>query len=208
MRFVIATWIVAALWCFAAPPIAAQTPERIVPLLPADSVASLAWISLASDPQGDGLHPPLPDAKELFYAIDAATDLIWFKVTLYGPVPERWFGMNVAFETDEHPNNRRVWWGTNKFNFDRLGTAYLQKTGDEWHGYVGVSDNTVRGSMNNVTMDVRVAVDREHPAILLGIPRAAIGTMRTVRVIATVGSMMANNDDVPNDGSVVVTLRP
>jgi hypothetical protein len=32
--------------------------------------------------------------------------------------------------------------------------------------------------------------------------------MRTVRVIATVGSMMSNNDDVPNEGSVVVTLRP
>jgi hypothetical protein len=208
MRLVIATWIAATLWWFAAPPIAAQTPVRIVPLLPADSVASLVWISLASDPQGDGLRPPLPDAKELFYAIDAATDLIWFKVTLYGAVPERWFGMNVAFETDENPNNGRAWWGTNKFNFDRLGTAYLQKTGDDWHGYAGVSDNTVRGSMNNVTMDVRVAVDREHPAILLGIPRAAIGAMRTVRVIATVGSMMANNDDVPNEGSVVVTLRP
>ncbi len=208
MRFVIATSVVAALSGLTAAPATAQSAVRIVSLLPADTVASLSWTSLASDPQGDTQRPRLPDAKELLYAIDPKTDLIWFKVTLYNSVPDHWFGINVAIDVDDNPDNGRQWWGSNKFNFDRLGTAYLQKTGDDWHGIVGVSDNSVRGNLNNVTTDVKVAVDREHPAILLGIPRSAIGDMPTVRVIATVGSMMANNDDVPNAGSVVVKLKP
>lgn len=43
-------------------------------------------------------------------------------------------------------------------------------------------------------------------AILLGIPRSAFGTAPAVRVMATVGSMLANNDDVPNEGMVAVKL--
>jgi hypothetical protein len=208
MRLVIDTCIVTAFSWLAAVSVAAQSPVHTVRLLPADSLGALSWTSLASDPKGDALRPRLPDAKELSYAIDPKTDLIWFKVTLYDPVPERWFGINVAVDSDDNPDNGRTWWGSNKVKFDRLGTAYLQKTGDDWHGIAGVSDNAVRGNMSNVTTQVSVAVDREQRAILLGIPHAALGTAPTVRVIATVGSMMANNDDVPNEGFVTIKLKP
>lgn len=206
MRLVIVT----ALSWLAVASTAAQSPQRRVDLLPADAVASLSWTSLASDPQGDTVRPRLPDARELSYAIDAKGDRIWFKVTVYDPVPERWFGINVAIDADDNPDNGRTWWGPNKMKFDRLGTAYLQKTGDDWQGVTGVTDSdaTTRANMSSVTRDVAVAVDRERRAILLGLPRPALGMAPAVRVIATVGSMMAFSDDVPNEGVATVKLKP
>lgn len=55
-----------------------------------------------------------------------------------------------------------------------------------------------------MTGDVAAAVDREHPALLVGVPRDALPTGGPVRLIATVGSSMANNDDLPNEGAAVV----
>jgi hypothetical protein len=210
MRFVIDTCLVAAVSLLAAVSAAAQNPMHKVQLLPADSLASLSWTSLASDPKGDVLHPRLPDARELSYAIDSKTDLVWFKVSVYEPLPERWFGINVAIDSDDAPDNGMAWWGTNKIKFDRLASAYLSRAEDDWQGYAGVADSESigRGNISNLTRDVKVALDRAQRAILLGIPRAALGTASTVRVIATVGSMLANNDDVPNEGMITVKLKP
>ena len=202
--------VVAALSLFVAVPAVAQSPMFRVPLAPVDSVASLTWTSLASDATGDGLQRRLPDAKELSFAIDQKGDLVWFKVSLNGAVPERWFGINVAIDIDESSDNGMAWWGTNKVKFDLLATAYLSKGEDDWQGYAGVadSDSVAKGYMSNLTRAVNVAVDRQRHAILLGVPRYSLGTVGTIRVIATVGSMLANNDDVPNEGMVTVKLNP
>ena len=202
--------LAAALCVIVAAPAGAQSPITKVQLVPAASVASLSWTSLAADPKGDVLHPRLPDAKELFYAIDPKTDLIWFKVTVYDVLPERWFGINVAIDGDDKPDNGMTWWGANKTRFDRLACAFLFKADDYWQGYVGVGDSESigRGNMTNVTADVKVAVDRGQRALLVGVPRSALGSVSAVRALATVGSMLANNDDVPNEGMVTVKLKP
>jgi hypothetical protein len=103
-----------------------------------------------------------------------------------------------------------TWWGTNKAKFDLLASAFLFKAEDYWQGYAGVADSESvgRGYMTNLTRDVRVALDRDERAVLLGIPRSALGKAPTIRVIATVGSMLANNDDVPNDSMITVRLKP
>src|SRR3954453_9436502 len=124
---------------------AAQSPLRKIALVSADSLTSLAWTSLASDGRGDGLRPRLPDGKELFYAIDSKTDRVWFKVTLYEAVPERWLGITVAVDSDDKPDNGMTWWGTNKIKFDRVATAFLSRTEDDWQGYVGVADSDAVG---------------------------------------------------------------
>jgi hypothetical protein len=188
----------------------AQTPMRKVQLASADSLASLSWSSLATDPKGDGLQARLPDAKELFYAIDSKSDFVWFKVTTWEPLPEEWFGISVAFDSDEKPDNGMTWWGTNKVKFDRLACAFLFKADDYWQGYAGVGDSESigRGNMTNLTAGVKVAVDREQRSLLIGVPRSALGTATAVRAIATVGSMLANNDDVPNEGMITVRLKP
>jgi hypothetical protein len=209
MRFAIDTSLVAAIALLvAAGSAAAQNPMVKVHLLPADTVASLSWTSLASDPEGDGLQARLPDAKELSYAVDPKTDLVWFKVAVYAPLPERWFGINVAFDTDATPDNGMAWWGTNKIKFDRLASVYLFDAGDYWQGYVGMadSDSVGKGNISNLARDLKIV--REERAIVVGIPRSTLGTASTVRVIATVGSMLANNDDIPSEGMVSVKLRP
>jgi len=186
----------------------AQSPVQKLTLTPLETLSSLPWQSLASDPKGDGLHPRLPDARELAYAIDARAGRIWFRVTLHDPLPDRWFGMNVALDIDGNPDNGATWWGTNKFKFDRLVSAYLYAGDGYWQGVAGVADadGAGRALFTNVTRDIAVAVDRAAPAILLGVPRSALGGTVSVRVIATVGSMLVNNDDVPDSGAATVTL--
>ena len=210
MRLSIKTSLLAVLWTIIAAAATAQTPMRKVHPVAADTIASLSWTSLATDPQGDGLQARLPDAKELLYAIDADADLVWFKIIVWEPLPERWFGISVAADVDGTSDNGMAWWGSNKIKFDRLASAFLFKADDEWQGYAGAgdSDSIGRGNMTNLSTSVKVVIDREHRAIVLGVPRSAFGTVATVRVIATVGSMIANNDDVPNEGTVVVRLRP
>ena len=101
------------------------------------------------------------------------------------------------------------WLGTNKVKFDRLASAYLFKAEDYWQGYAGVADSeSFSQDVSSLTRAVELGVDREQRALLFGIPRSAIGARDTVRVIATVGSMIANNDDVPNEGMVTVNLKP
>jgi len=193
-----------------AAPAAAQSPVQKVQLLDAGKLASLTWHSLAADPQGDVLHPRLPEAKELSYAIDPKAGLVWFKVSVYEPLPEHWFGINVAIDNDGNPDNGMAWWGTNKFKFDRLASAYLFEAEGYWQGVAGLADSDAAGrnNLNNLSRDVKVALDRQQRAILLGIPRSALGGAATIRAIATVGSMLVNNDDVPNEGAVTVKLTP
>jgi hypothetical protein len=210
MRFVIGKHLIPALSLLVAVPAVAQSPVQKVQLLAADTLTSLSWQSLASDPKGDVLRPRLPEAKELFYAIDSKAGLVWFKVSTHEPLPERWFGINVAIDNDGNPENGLAWWGTNKFKLDRLASAYLFIAEGYWQGVAGVADAEAAGRtvFNNLSRDIKVALDREQQAILIGIPRSALGTAPTFRAIATVGSMMANNDDVPNEGAVTVKLTP
>lgn len=189
--------------------VAAQSPVQQVQLVDADTLASLSWRSLASDAKGDGLHQRLPDAKELSYALDSRNSLVWFRVGVHERLPERWFGVNVAADNDDKPDNGLTWWGTNKTKFDRLASAYLFSADEYWQGVAGVADSEAAGRTHftNLSRDVKVAVDREQRAILLGVPRSALGTAASIRVIATVGSMMVNNDDVPDEGAITITLR-
>jgi hypothetical protein len=194
----------------AAVPAAAQSPAQKVQLVAPGALPSLTWRSVASDPPGDVLHPRLPDARDLAYAIDPAAGMVWFKVSTYQPLPERWFGVNVAIDIDGNLDNGMTWWGTNKFKFDRLASAYLFMAEGYWQGVAGVADSEAagRGVLNNLNRDVKVALDREQRAIYLGIPRSVLGGATTLRAIATVGSMITNNDDVPNQGYVTIPLKP
>lgn len=188
---------------------AAQSPVQQIQLVAASPLAGLGWQKLASDPQGDVLHPRLPEVKELAYAFDSKAGRVWFKVGTYEALPERWVGVNVAIDDDGNPDNGMAWWGTNKVKFDRLVSAYLFKAESYWQGVAGVADADAAGRnvLNNLSRDVQVALDREQRAILVGVPRSALGKGRMLRISATVGSMVVNNDDVPNEGTLAITLK-
>lgn len=203
--------LVAVLSLAAARPAIAQSPVSRVTIQAADPiVSSLTWTPLTADPKDDGVRKRLPDASELAYAVDPKADRVWFRISVHEPIHERWFGVNVAADVDGAPDSGMAWWGANKIKFDRLATAYVSSANGEWQGYVGVSDSESvgRGQMSALTRTVDIAVDRARRTILLGIPRSTLGTAPTVRVIATVGSAVSYNDDIPNEGMVTVKLQP
>lgn len=184
---------------------ASGSPTVRSPLVDAGGLAALRWILAAEDAAGDGLRSGLPDARSLSWA-PGPEGRIWFRVTLAEAPPERWMGVNVALDGDEDRDNGMAWWGTNAFRFDLLVTAYLTRVEGGWLGMLGVAnaEDVARGVMSGVTGDVVAAIDRDGRALLVGVPREALPTGGPIRLIATVGSSMVNNDDLPNDGAAVV----
>ena len=176
----------------------------VTELTPANEVAAFPWIEMTQDPAGDGRFARLPDARSLWYHYDERTDRVWFRVGIQNQPLEDAFGMNVALDVDRDPGNGMAWWGTNKeFRFDRLVTAYLFRVGSRWQGSLGVADSAgvSRGEMASLALENVVAgVDREKKWIFVGAPRTAIDPDLDMHFIATVGSAMAANDDVPGDG--------
>jgi hypothetical protein len=180
-------------------------------LADARELAGLSFVTLAREAAGDGVSRTLPDARELAVAVDRPRGLVWFRVTLDAAPPAAWLGINVALDVDGDPANGRAWWGQNKaFRFDRLVTAYLSKGDGYWQGIAAIGDaaGAAVGRLDGIPGDVRVVVDRARRAIAVGVPRDALGLRGPARVIATVGSSMTFNDDLPQEGALEVVIPP
>lgn len=189
---------------------ATGSPTATVELADPATMASLPWRSLSREAAGDGLRPRLPDALALSWAT-AKDGWVWFRVSLADTPPERWMGINIALDVDGDPANGMAWWGSNKaFHFDELITAFLNRADRYWMGTIGVAtaDDIGRGVMDGKSTEVRATIDRAGRAFLVGVPRRVLGASGEVRAIATVGSSMANNDDLPNEGAVTFVLPP
>lgn len=187
---------------------ASGSPAATMQLTEAASLRDLSWQPLAKEEAGDAQRPNLPDAVELSWATGPG-DHVWFRVRLAAAPPERWMGINIAIDTNSDPNDGMAWWGSNSgFHFDQLITAYLTRTESYWMGAAGLATAEQVGQMvmNGISSNVRAAIDRSEPAFLVGIPRRDLPDTGTVRLIATVGSSMINNDDLPNESAVTLTL--
>ena len=174
-----------------------------------DDLPHCAWKELAAEAGDDGKQKRLPDATSVSVCADGPSDRAWFRIALAGPIPARWLGVNLALDLDGDPANGMAWWGTNKaFHFDRLVTAYGSRIEEGYEGVIGIADamDVQAGNMTGPEPDaVRIAVDRAQPAFLVEIPRSALGTgTAPVRLVAAVGSALMHNDDIPNEGAVVV----
>jgi len=176
---------------------------------PASELPKGPWKELTTDAPDDGKQKRLPDATTLAVGPDDAKGRVWFRIALSGPVPARWVGVNLALDTDGDPNNGMEWWGTNKvFKFDRLVTVYGSATGSGYDGMIGIAeaDEVKAGNlMGSKDERVSLVLDRGDPALIVGIPRSALGGLgKPVRLVAAVGSAFAHNDDVPNEGAAVL----
>jgi hypothetical protein len=191
-----------------AAPIAAGGPPRVVRLRVSPAPRNGTWRELARDAAGDGKQKNLPDATALSVLQDGKEGPAWFRIALNAPLPEAWLGVNLALDTDGNPDNGTSWWGTNTaFKFDRLVTAWVFRMGDGYQGAVGIADarHVAEGEMIEDAAAPLLALDRESSAILLGVPRAALGSGRgKIRVVAAVGSALAHNDDAPDTGAAAV----
>jgi hypothetical protein len=168
------------------------------------------WTELAKDVHEDGKQKCLPDAIGLSVREDPGRDRIWFRVALSAAMPERWLGVNLALDVDGDPANGMAWWGTNQgFHFDRLVTVWGSEAGGGYQGMLGIADaaDVQAGRFGASGSDrVMFVVDRREPAVMVGIPRSALGRGASgpVRVVAAVGSSFAHNDDVPDTGAALV----
>jgi pimeloyl-ACP methyl ester carboxylesterase len=167
------------------------------------------WTVAAIDPKGDGREPSLADAAQLSYRYDESDDMLWFRVSLFDRPNAGAFGVNIAVDTGANGSGKANWWGANKeFAFDRLVTAWVNRTGDGYSGTIGISDATGanRHELTNLaTNSVDVRVDGD--AILVGVKRRQLTEEMTMKVVAAVGSNEAWNDDIPNVRSAAIELR-
>lgn len=181
-----------------------------IPFTPLASIPTKGWVELASDPAGDGRQASLPDATRLEAIPSSEDGLFWLRITLREPPHDRWLGVNAVLDVDGDPANGTAWWGANKaFKFDRLLSVWCTKVEDGCQGMIGVAgaDQVATGTMSEGGgSKVRVAIDRERRAFIVGVPRDALRfETDQPRMVVAVGSAFFFNDDVPGEGAV--TLR-
>lgn len=176
----------------------------------ASEVPRGSWTELAKDPQEDGKQKRLPDATAVSVSRDQVHDRVWFRIALSASMPERWMGANLALDVDGDPDNGMAWWGTNQaFRFDRLVTVWGMESGSGYQGTLGIADaaEVQAGNFAGSGRDrVLVVLDRRVPAVVIGIPRRALGAgpASPVRLVAAVGSAFQHNDDVPDTGAALL----
>jgi pimeloyl-ACP methyl ester carboxylesterase len=169
---------------------------------------SSIWTVLAADAKGDERDPALPDGAQLSYQYDPQTDLLSFRVTLYGTVPARAFGVNLVIDTGDTNSEKANWWGANKdFQFDRLVTAWVTRRGNGYDGTVGIADAAGARAKNLTNLhqgDILIRVEGD--SIILGVKRATVTTGMKMKLIAAVGSEERWNDDIPSMRSATLDL--
>ncbi len=178
-------------------------------LSPASEVPAGPWQVVARDAPDDGKQKRLPDATALAVCVDEGHDRVWFRITLAAAPPAGWFGANLALDVDGDPTNGMAWWGTNTaFHFDRLVSVYGFEAGSGYQGQLGIADaaEVQAGSINGTHGERVFAVrDATTPALVIGIPRSALGAgTAPIRAVAAVGSALQHNDDVPNEGAALI----
>jgi hypothetical protein len=186
-----------------------STGVTVVPFTTFADIPSTGWIDLGSDPERDGKIPSLPDATRLEMIASAPGDVLWAKVTLRESPHDRWIGMNLALDTDGDPANGFAWWGANTaFKFDLLVTVWCFRVADGCQGYVGVADAAQVAARTLVAGGgerLRVAIDRERRAFIVGVPRELLKLPgREIRLVAAVGSALLFGDDVPGQGAATI----
>jgi hypothetical protein len=182
----------------------------LIPFAPLSSIPSKGWVELTSDPSGDGRQATLPDATRLEAIPSSKDGLFWLRVTLREAPSDKWLGMNAVLDVDGDPANGTAWWGANKdFKFDRLVSVWCLKVEGGCQGMIGVAgaDQVMTGVMSEdgSAGRMRLAVDREHRALVVAFPREALHLKSDpLRMVVAVGSAFSFNDDVPGDGAVTV----
>lgn len=182
--------------------------SSIAPFTPLASIPSEGWVELASDAAGDGRMPSLPDATRLETIPSSPDGLVWLRVSLSEPPHGRWMGLNAVLDVDGDPANGTAWWGANTaFKFDRLVSVWCMRVEEGCQGIIGAADagQVASGIFSDGAGGVRLAIDRERRAFVVGVPRDSLRLQaEALRMVVAVGSALAFNDDVPGEGAVTV----
>jgi hypothetical protein len=191
-----------------------QTVEREMEAGPVASASG--WRRLGEDPAGDGADPAGTDAAAVSLldggAAGAVSDTLWFRIDLHRLADPERFGINLAIDTDLDAATGQPWWGRNRaFTYDRVVTAWVVRQGRRYSGTIGVADaaHAAIFRLSNLSRDVpALALDPARPAILVGLPASLVDDDGRFRLVVAVGSHLNWNDDLPDRGSLEVTLPP
>jgi complex I intermediate-associated protein 30 (CIA30) len=192
-------------------PVATGPPAglAVVPFASLSAIPSTGWIDLGTDPERDGKMASLPDAIRLEAIPSAPGDMLWTRITLRESPHDRWMGVNLALDVDGDPTNGFAWWGANgAFKFDRLVTVWCFHVAAGCQGYIGLADADQVAARTMVAgggEKLRVAIDRERRAFVVGVPRALLKLQgKEIRLVAAVGSALLYADDVPGQGAATI----
>lgn len=191
-----------------------QYPESRFPVRPVPAwPATATWQLLGEDPVGDGLRTDGGDGKALSFYFDTAGDTLWFRVDV-ADQPDSLVALSVSFDLDDNQGTGLFWYGSNRsFIFDKMiSVGLLRREGSFYVGYNGFS--TADGVRQNRYLTEKLGAiafvaDAAHGAYFVGVARKDLGDdVKKVRAIASVGHNARWNDDLINQGSALLVLRP
>ncbi len=191
----------------------------LIALIMFTGLYSQTWVSVATDPSGDGNSPSLLDGTEFLYWYDEPNDLLWFRVRTanLNSSNAQAIGVNIMINAAGAGPTFNFWGNPNTAAYHFLLTAWVTGTPpSNYSGTMGIANAMGVNSMNytnlfnnNLTMDVDVpnntidiALDRKEI-----VPDAVFtGSSITVSAAAAVGSNQFWNDDIyqPN-GQMTLT---
>jgi len=172
-------------------------------------IRGLAWERIAED--GADLGTRLPAARDLWLAVDRQRELLWLRIRLERPVALDRVGVNVALDSDSDPTTGATWWGGNStFTYDRVYTAWVLRASQGYRGRIGWSDASAFAGLFPTNLNrggLPLALDESGGEIALGIPLREFRSLKDVRLLVAVGSDVAWNDDVPDEGGIHLQLE-
>lgn len=176
-------------------------------------IKNYEWKKLKDDKQDDGSSTESADGKAFYYFFDKESDVLWFRFDLYNQINIDSPAVSVSFDTDADQTNGINWYGANSnFKFERMASVGpLEKRGDKYFGYNGITDEPGVKSQNWINVkkgNITLHFDIETNSYFLGVKRSDIETnLHKFNVIGSVGQNALWNDDIGDEGYSTIDLN-
>ncbi len=178
-------------------------------------VFSQTWTLLASDTTNDVYFSNLVDGKALYYYYDETNDSLFFRVEVYDSIVTKNFGFTIVFYVEDSTLSQN-WCLNTGFLYNKFIVAWMEDintgiigTGDA-KGYAKVMTTGDLNAITNIkSNNATVSLLPDSNSYILGVARQDVITnlSDSIKVIATVGSNQACNDDIPNNGFGTIVLK-
>jgi|GEM_PF-364158 len=169
------------------------------------------WIKILDDDQGDGVNASLTDGKSLSYF--QKSDTLWLRYDLHTYNNRKAFALNLLIDSDNNQSTGNAWFGQNTtFTFDKALTLWMQKSSGGFQGINGImspedftTGNQNLAYMNNMTYFLSI----EEKYYIVGVPIQDLELKsKKIRVIGAVGEFQTWNDDIGDNQSALITIKP
>ncbi|MBL4716162.1 MAG: hypothetical protein COC01_05080 [Bacteroidetes bacterium] len=181
------------------------------------SAETKTWTLLATDAENDVFDVNLLDGKALYYNYDGQTDSLHFRVEVFDSIKTTNFGFTIVFFIQDTSLNQSKYWCQNtSFTFNKFIISWME---DKDNGMIGMGDaKGYTDLMNTSNFDLITNLKDDNAVLsflsdsnsyILSVARKDVLPVLTdsFKVIATVGSNMSCNDDIPGTDFGSATLQ-